>query len=54
MNNFMHWYSMGGYGIYVWSTYGLVLMGLSLGVLRARRQHNRVRHLLKQWLSRAN
>jgi heme exporter protein D len=53
MNNVTHWFSMGGYGFYVWSAYGLVLMALGLGVMRAKRQKSRLRYLLKHWMSRA-
>lgn len=34
MNTFLNALSMGGYGIYVWSSYGLVLAVLALQWLR--------------------
>lgn len=54
MNDVVHWYSMGGYGVYVWSTYGLVMMSLIISVVCARRQRIRTRHKLKQWFNRTH
>jgi heme exporter protein CcmD len=46
------WFAMGGYGAYVWSTYGLVLVMLLGGLLRARHQRLRTKRLLQRWFTR--
>jgi heme exporter protein D len=38
MNAFLNWLSMGGYGLYVWSSYGIVIAVLAT-------------QLIKPWLS---
>lgn len=52
MNPILQWLSMGGYGAYVWSTYGLVFIVLMLGLVRARHLRMRSRRLLLSWFKR--
>ena len=52
MNQVMHWLSMGGYGVYIWSTYAVVFMVLGLGLCRARSLRLRTKRLLIAWFNR--
>lgn len=49
MNDILHWCSMGGYGVYVWSSYGLVMGSLMVSVVCACKQRRRTQHKLQQW-----
>ena len=39
--------AMGGYGAYVWSSFGLTLIVLIVCVVQGRRRHSRVLHEVK-------
>ena len=41
---------MGGYGLYVWSAYGLSLCVLALNVLAARIRNNAVKKEVRQFV----
>ncbi len=45
----MNWLAMNGYGVYIWSAYGVVgcvFVGLTIAV---KRQNRRTRAVLKRW-----
>ena len=46
----LQWSLMGGYGIYIWSAYGLVLSVLVINLLSIRWQRKQVRRLIKRWM----
>ena len=46
-SEFLH---MGGYGFYVWSSYGLALLVLLLNLYLPLRRRKTVRHLLHEFL----
>lgn len=52
MSQLMSWFAMGGYGAYVWPSYGLVFGVLIMNMLHAQRTSHRVQHQLKQWFKR--
>jgi heme exporter protein D len=39
--NLEHFLSMGGYGLYVWTSYGIVLIALAVNVLLPLARHRR-------------
>ena len=43
-------FQMGGYGLYVWSAYGLSLVVLMLNVVAARKRNLNVRKEIKKML----
>ena len=49
MMMFLHWFSMNGYSIYIWSAYGLVFLVLTLNLLSIKWRSLRTRKLLRQW-----
>jgi len=49
MNQLMHWFSMGGYSTYVWSSYGVVFVVLVWNALGCGRQKKRTEKLLGSW-----
>jgi heme exporter protein D len=51
MNQWVEWLSMGGYFLYVWPAYGLVIATLVLNGYVVKKQKNRVNRLLKQWFN---
>ncbi|WED41789.1 heme exporter protein CcmD [Legionella cardiaca] len=52
MSQFMHWWSMGGYSMYVWPAYGLVCIVLGIHVFGIRSQRLRTITKLQQWFKR--
>jgi heme exporter protein D len=49
MNQFLEWLAMGGYSIYVWPAYGVVLVMNLLGIKWQKKQ---TRQKLQQWFKR--
>lgn len=49
MNQLMEWASMGGYSLYVWSSYGLVGAVLILNIFTAQDKKKKTQHQLQQW-----
>lgn len=43
MNDLLKWLSMGGYGFYVWSSYGLVFVTLAVQLIRPWRNWRKIR-----------
>ena len=52
MNQLMHWFSMGGYSTYVWSSYGVVFVVLVWNALGCGRQKKRTENCLAHGLNR--
>lgn len=52
MNDMIMLFSMGHYGAYVWSSYGLVTLTLILGIWYTKRRSLRTRQALRDWFSR--
>ena len=48
--NWSEFIHMGGYGFYVWSSYGLALLVLVLNLYLPLRRHKTVRRLLHEFL----
>lgn len=48
----MEWLSMGGYGAYVWSAYGIAGAILIINILWGRFRRKRIQHKLKQFFIR--
>lgn len=51
MTQFLHWFTMGGYSMYVWPAYGVVLSVLALNLVGIRWQQKRTRKKIQQWLN---
>ncbi|WP_133130806.1 heme exporter protein CcmD [Legionella yabuuchiae] len=49
MSALMQWFSMGGYGAYVWPAYGLAAAVFLGNLLLCKRQQISVQKALKQW-----
>ena len=49
MNQFLQWLSMGGYALYVWSAYGLVVFVLVLNIWGIKWQQKKTHKQLKRW-----
>ncbi|RUQ81615.1 heme exporter protein CcmD [Legionella septentrionalis] len=49
MNQFLHWFGMGGYGLYVWPAYGLLGGILLMNWVNIKWQRKRTRKVLQQW-----
>ena len=49
MNYILAHLSMGHYGLYVWSAYGLAAMVMLLHLLGAKRQRRQMKQRLLQW-----
>lgn len=52
MSDYVHILNMGGYALYVWPAYGLVLLALVTHLIALRRQRLRTFKKLKQWFKR--
>ena len=39
LEDITRFFAMGGYGGYVWTAYGLALMGIAMEIVLARRRH---------------
>jgi heme exporter protein CcmD len=52
MNDMIMLFSMGDYGAYVWSSYGLVGAALILGIWYTKRHSLRTRQALRDWFYR--
>lgn len=52
MEQFINWCNMGGYSMYVWPAYGLVLGVLLVNFLGIKRQKIRTREKLHLWFKR--
>lgn len=52
MTSLINWFSMHGYGGYVWSAYGVVLGAFALNLVIIRRNQHKVRKNLLKWYSR--
>ncbi len=46
------WLHMGGYAVYVWSSYGIFLAVLAVNVLGARRAHRSAKRAARRRLER--
>lgn len=51
MNHWVEWLSMGGYFLYVWPAYGLVIATLMLNAYAVKRQKKRINRLLQHWFN---
>jgi len=51
-NNLQQWLWMGGYWPYVWSSYGVVLVLLSLHSLKLLVKHKQLKQRLYAWVKR--
>ncbi len=49
MQELMQWFSMGGYGSYVWSAYGLVIGMLCVNAVGCHWQKKRIDKSLQTW-----
>jgi heme exporter protein D len=49
MKQFLHWFAMGGYSLYVWPAYGLAALVLLINILSVKFQSARVRKKLQNW-----
>ncbi|RUR13296.1 heme exporter protein CcmD [Legionella sp. km772] len=49
MNEFLQWFSMGGYANYVWPAYGLVSLTLVIIIVSVKNQRKRTHRKLQQW-----
>jgi len=45
--NWSEFFAMGGYGLYVWGSYGMAVLVLVFNILAARRRGNNVRRELQ-------
>ncbi|HBI21771.1 MAG TPA: heme exporter protein CcmD [Legionella sp.] len=45
---------MNGYAAYIWPAYGVVFGVLTMNLVLIKRQRNRLRKRLEQWLMRQN
>ncbi|MDI9818585.1 MULTISPECIES: heme exporter protein CcmD [unclassified Legionella] len=52
MNQFLKWWAMGGYSIYIWPAYGLVCVVLVMNILGIKFQRAQARKKLQQWFKR--
>lgn len=52
MNHFLHWFTMGGYSIYIWPAYGFVAVVLVMNLLGMKVQKEQTCKKLKQWFKR--
>ncbi len=48
--NWTEFFAMGGYGLYVWSSYGLAALILILNLYLPLRRRKTVRHLLREFM----
>ncbi|MEX2353861.1 MAG: heme exporter protein CcmD [Gammaproteobacteria bacterium] len=54
MTGVIEFFQMGGYAVYVWTSYGLTLLVLCInGILPVRRERNLIRKLSKQYISQS-
>lgn len=49
MNFLLHWFTMGGYGFYVWLAYGIVFVILGISCWETNYQRKRIRKKLQNW-----
>jgi len=49
MSELLHWFSMGGYSIYVWPAYALVTFTLVITIVSVRIQKKSTQRKLQQW-----
>jgi heme exporter protein D len=49
MNQLSNWLAMGGYSIYVWPAYGLVVMVLVMNCLGIKKQRKQTHRVLQRW-----
>jgi heme exporter protein CcmD len=47
----MQWFLMHGYGVYVWSAYGIVGIVLGFKVWQLKRRRQIIHKRIKQWLT---
>ena len=52
MTEFLHWFAMNGYAIYIWPAYGLVIFVLTINLLLIKKQGRLTRQLLRQWFKK--
>ncbi|KTC67958.1 heme exporter protein CcmD [Legionella birminghamensis] len=52
IDEFLNWFSMGGYSIYIWPAYGLVCVLLVMNLLGIKWQRRQTRRKLQRWLKR--
>lgn len=48
----MEWLNMGGYALYVWSSYGIFLIILGVNIVSARRGHRAAQRAARRRLER--
>lgn len=53
MTALFHWFSMGGYAMYIWPAYGLLAVVLGLNLVLLKRTRINVHKKLIQWLNRS-
>lgn len=51
MQTLGEWLGMGGYAVYVWSSYGLAVMILGLNIWMMTVKKNRVWRQVREWLT---
>ncbi len=49
--NWHNWISMGGYGAYVWTAYGITLLAFTVNLVTTLAEKKHVRELIQQALS---
>lgn len=49
MNALYHWLYMGGYGVYIWSAYGLLFSVMLINGFGLKWQRRRVFRALRRW-----
>jgi heme exporter protein D len=49
--NWYNWFSMGGYGAYVWTAYGITLLAFAVNLVASLREKKHVRKMIQQFLS---
>lgn len=52
--NFLNLFSMGNYGAYVWTAYGITLLAFGINIFLSLREKKHVRKIIQQYLLRTN
>jgi len=51
MSQFIEWAAMGGYGVYIWPTYGVVTLLLIFNAVNTRWQYKKTLNRLRAWFA---
>ena len=50
--NWSEFFNMGGYALYVWSSWGLTLVVFAWHIIQAKQQHRKIKNQLKRHFQR--